>query len=240
MPMDGMSRSLGELSRLLLKEETVESTLQRVADLASHLLAGADAASITVADGNGQPSTASSTQDLAANLDAEQYRLEEGPCLAALRQREIFQIDCMQDETRWARFCPLAQEAGIASLMAIPLFFDGTVGAINFYARQPYVFTEGDRAVAVKFAAQAAIAAANAQTYAGVQEERAKMAKRLQDALHSRATIDQAVGVLVERERLSPEQAFEMLRTASQRLNVKIRDIARQIVETAQGKQHAE
>lgn len=236
MSQDRLSERLEELSKLLLKEQTVESTLQRVAELASHLLEGADAASITIADADGLPSTASSTQDLVASLDAEQYRLDEGPCLAALRQRMVFQIDSMGDEQRWTHFCPVARDAGIASLLAIPLVVDGTLGAINFYARNPHVFTGTDRAVAVLFASQAAVAAANAQTYAGVQEERTKMAKRLQDALHSRATIDQAVGVLVERERLSPEQAFEMLRTASQRLNVKIRDIAHQIVETAQGK----
>jgi GAF domain-containing protein len=232
---DELTRSLTELSRLLLKEESVESTLTRVAVLASHLLQGADAASITVADESGLPSTASSTQDLVANLDAEQYRLEEGPCLAALRTRQVYQIDSMAEEKRWSRFVPLAREAGIASLMAIPLMVDGTVGAINFYARQPHVFTEIDRSVAVLFAGQAAVATSNALTFANVQAARAKMAQRLQDALKSRATIDQAVGVLVGREHITPDQAFDMLRSASQRLNIKLRDIAREVMDTSKG-----
>ena len=232
---DELSRSLAELSGLLLAEETVDTTLHRVAVLASHLLPGADAASVTVADADGKPSTASSTQDLASQLDAEQYRLEEGPCLAALRERELFQIDSMADEPRWTQFCPVAVQAGIASLLAVPLTANGTSGAINFYSRHPYIYTAIDRAIAAIFASQAAVAAANAQAYAGAQSERDQMAVRLNEALRSRATIDQAVGVLVERKHLDPAEAFEMLRTASQRLNVKIRDIAGEIVAAAQG-----
>lgn len=234
MSQDELSQSLAELSGLLLSEETVDSTLHRVAVLASHLLPGADAASVTVAGPDGKPSTASSTQDLASQLDAEQYRLEEGPCLAALRERGSFQIDSMADETRWAKFCPLARQAGIASLLAVPLTANGTSGAINFYSRKAYIYTAVDRAVAMIFASQAAVAAANAQAYAWARSERDNMAQRLNEALRSRAIIDQAVGVLVERTHLNPTEAFEMLRAASQRLNVKIRDIAREVVAAAQ------
>lgn len=234
MSQDELSQSLAELSGLLFAQETLDTTLHRVAVLASHLLPGADAASVTVADSDGKPSTASSTQDLASQLDAEQYRLDEGPCLAALRERELFQIDSMADETRWSQFCPLALDAGIASLLAVPLAANGTSGAINFYSRRSYIYTSVDRAIASLFAGQAAVAAANAQSYTSVQGERDKLALHLNEALRSRATIDQAVGVLVEREHLNPTEAFEMLRTASQRLNVKIRDIAGEIVAAAQ------
>lgn len=234
MHQDELSKSLAELSGLLLAEQTVDSTLHRVAVLASHLLPGADAASVTVADPDGNPSTASSTQDLASQLDAEQYRLGQGPCLAALRKRELFQIDSMAEESRWVEFCPLALQAGIASLLAVPLSANGTAGAINFYSRSPHIYTPVDRAIALIFASQAAVAAANAQAFAGAQSDRDEMALRLKEALRSRATIDQAIGVLVERKHLSPVEAFELLKTASQRLNVKIRDIAGEIVAETQ------
>ncbi|GAC1367900.1 MAG: hypothetical protein NVSMB32_12950 [Actinomycetota bacterium] len=238
MSEDALTLTLTELSRLLLKEETLASTLERVAVLAAHLIPGADAASVTVADSAGTPSTASSTHDLVSTLDAEQYRLDEGPCLAALRERQIFQVDSMAEEARWRNFCPLALASGIASLMAIPLGGNGTApGAINFYSRQAHVFTEVDRALATLFAAQASVAADNARTFAELRCERDKMAQRLQEALRSRAVIDQAVGVIMERERLTPEEAFRMLRSASQRINVKVRDIAAEIVEAVQGKE---
>jgi GAF domain-containing protein len=237
MAQDELSMSLVELSGLLLKQETPLSTLQRVVVLASQLLPGADAASITITDEKGVPSTASSTQDLVAELDAQQYRLGEGPCLAAAMERRTFQIDSMDEEPRWPRFCPIARAAGISSMLSVPLLVDGTVGAINFYARKPWVFTEFDRTVAHLFAAQAAVATANALSYSNAIAERAQMAERLDTALKSRATIDQAIGILVEREGIGPEEAFGMLRVASQRLNIKLREVARGIVDSA-GKVH--
>ncbi|HYR61773.1 MAG TPA: GAF and ANTAR domain-containing protein [Actinomycetota bacterium] len=239
MGYDELTHSLTALSTLLLKEETLESTLERVAQLAADLLLGADAASVTNADTKGPFRTASSTHDAVADLDASQYRLGEGPCLAAIRERQVFQIDSMRDESRWERFCALATEAGIASVLAVPLAVplagDSVLGAINFYARQANAFSDTDRSLASLFSAQAAVAAANAVSYADAQAERALLARRLQDALHSRAVIDQAVGILMERERLTPEDAFQMLRSASQKLNVKLRVIAAEIVESTRG-----
>ncbi|HLI56917.1 MAG TPA: GAF and ANTAR domain-containing protein [Actinomycetota bacterium] len=234
MSDDALSHSLTELSRLLLREETLESTLQRVAVLAAHLLPDADAASVTVADAGGHPRTASSTADLIAQLDAEQYRLNEGPCLAALRERALFQIDSMGEDSRWRRFADVALEAGIRSLLAVPHGGNGaSFGAINFYSREPHVFTEVDRGLATLFATQASVAADNARMFADAQAQRDAMAQRLQEALRSRAMIDQAIGVVMEREHLSPEEAFTMLRNASQRVNVKVRDIAAEIVQSA-------
>ena len=241
MGQDELSRSLGVLSHMLLKEETLDSTLDRIAQLAADLLPQADAASITISEAGGPPRTASSTQETVAELDAEQYRLDQGPCLAAMRDGQTFQVESMRSETRWQGFCDAAAAAGIESMLAVPLDADlaagrsGTRGAINFFARASYVFTDPDRSAARLFSAQAGVAAANAAAFADLQAERALLTRRLEDALHSRAVIDQAVGILMERERLGPEEAFQMLRSASQKLNVKLRVIAAEILESAAG-----
>jgi len=239
---DELSRSLAVLSHMLLKEETLDSTLDRIAQLAAELLPQAVAASITISDAGGPPRTASSTQEAVADLDAEQYRLDEGPCLAAMREGQVFQVDSMRSETRWQDFCKAAAAAGIESVLAVPFDADpaagrgGTRGAINFFARASFVFTDPERSAAKVFSAQAAVAAANAAAFADLQAERALLTRRLEDALHSRAVIDQAVGILIERERLGPEEAFQMLRSASQKLNVKLRVIAAEILESATGR----
>jgi GAF domain-containing protein len=235
---DELSRSLAVLSHMLLKEETLDSTLDRIAQLAADLLPQADAASITISDAGRPPRTVSSTQEAVAELDAEQYRLDAGPCLAAMREGQTFQVDSMRSETRWQGFCEAAAAAGIESVLAVPLDADpagGTRGAINFFARASYVFTDPDRSAARLFSAQAGVAAANAAAFADLQAERTLLTRRLEDALHSRAVIDQAVGILMERERLGPEEAFQMLRSASQKLNVKLRVIAAEILESATG-----
>ncbi|MEA2591488.1 MAG: hypothetical protein QOD62_1319 [Actinomycetota bacterium] len=238
MGQDELSRSLAVLSHMLLREQTLGSTLERIAQLAAELLPQADAASITISDAGGPPRTASSTDQTVAELDAEQYRLDEGPCLAALREGQAFQIDSMRSETRWKGFCQVAAAAGIESVLAVPLdaeSADGRRGAINFFARASGVFADPDRHAANVFSAQAGVAAANAAAFADLQAERALLTRRLEDALHSRAVIDQAVGILMERERLGPEEAFQMLRSASQKLNVKLRVIAAEILESAAG-----
>src|SRR5437870_1075407 len=138
---------------MLLKGETLGSTLDRIARLAAELLPQADAASITISEAGGLARTASSTEPEAplkapgqrpeaplkapgqrpeaplkapgqrtvAELAAEQNRLDEGPCLVAMRERQTVQIDSMHTETRWQGFCRLALAAGIESLLAVPL-----------------------------------------------------------------------------------------------------------------------
>jgi GAF domain-containing protein len=240
MPLgqDELLHSVAEVSRILLEGETLGSTLDRIARLAAELLPQAAAASITVSEAGGQARTASSGEVTVAKLDAEQNRLDEGPCLAAMRDRQTVQIDSMHTETRWEGFCRVALAAGIESVLAVPLgdeSVEAPRGAINFFARTPHVFTETDRSVANRFSAHAGVTAANAAAFADLQADRALLARRLEDALHSRAVIDQAVGILMERERLGPEEAFQMLRSASQKLNVKLRMIAAEIVESAAG-----
>ena len=238
LDQDGLSRSVAALSRMLLKGETLGSTLDRIARLAAELLPQADAASITISEAGGPARTALSGEETFAELDAEQNRLDEGPCLAAMRDRQTVQIDSMHTETRWQDFCRVALAAGIESVLAVPLgdeSVEAPRGAINFFARARHAFTETDRSAANRFSAQAGVAAANAAAFADLQADRALLARRLEDALHSRAVIDQAVGILMERERLGPEEAFQMLRSASQKLNVKLRMIAAEIVESAAG-----
>ena len=248
MGQDKLLHSVAALSRILVKGETLGSTLDRIARLAAELLPQADAASITISEAGGPARTASSSEPEAplkapgqitvADLDAEQNRLDEGPCLAAMRDRQTVLIDSMHTETRWQGFCRAALAAGIESVLAVPLgdeSVEAPRGAINFFARTAHVFTETDRSAANRFSAHAGVAAANAGAFADLQADRALLARRLEDALHSRAVIDQAVGILMERERLGPEEAFQMLRSASQKLNVKLRMIAAEIVESAAG-----
>ena len=103
------------------------------------------------------------------------------------------------------------------------------LGALNLYSHQPRAFGPADRETAVMFAAQAAVALANAQTYAaGV-----RLAAQLRDALVSRAVIDQAIGVVVAHLRCGPDDAFDRLRTSSQNGHRKLRLVAEAVVNAA-------
>jgi GAF domain-containing protein len=136
----------------------------------------------------------------------------------------------MEENGPWPAFRRACLAQGIHSTLSLPMIVDhGTVGAMNLYSRTAHSFGIGDRDAAQQFAAQAAIVLANAQVYWDARQ----LSTRLGDAMKSRATIEQAKGVLMGAQRCGPDEAFELLTRASQRENVKLREIASRIVEGA-------
>ena len=120
----------------------------------------------------------------------------------------------------------------------MPLSADAQIGALNLYARYPSAFGVVDRAKAAILASMAGLALSIAQSH----EDEERRAAELQTALSSRDD-GAAMGILMERERITAEQAFDVLRRASQHLNVKLREVAQNLIETGEypdtGKLHS-
>jgi GAF domain-containing protein len=111
-------------------------------------------------------------------------------------------------ETRWRDYARAAAERGSLSSLSVPLPVNESVSvALNVYAREPHAFDEASRAVAARFAPYAATAVDNMYEYQTARD----LAGNLQAALDSRAVIDQAKGILMERHKLPPDQAFQLL-----------------------------
>ncbi|HET7486478.1 MAG TPA: GAF and ANTAR domain-containing protein [Acidimicrobiales bacterium] len=226
---DELWRSVADLSGLLLAEETQETTLRRVSDLAVRSIASCDAVGMTLFV-DGQPTTRAATGGLVYEVDHYQYDINEGPCLQTVLDNTIVAVADMADEPRWPRFCEHAAERGVHASLSLPLAVRGKVlGALNLYAHEAGAFGDADRKTGVMFAAQAAAALANALTYFAA----VKVAGELREALDSRAVIDQAMGILIGENGYSQELAFETLRTTSQSQNCKLRHVAEEIVRTA-------
>lgn len=223
---DDLWHSLAGLSGLLLTEESLETTLRRVADLAVRSIAGCDAVGVTLFQ-DGTPTTRAATGGLVYEVDTYQYDIGEGPCLQTVHDQHLHEVQEMANEGRWPRFCEHAAERGIHSSLSLPLAVRGqTLGALNLYSRTPAAFATADRETALLFASQAAVALANAQTYAAS----VRLATQLGEALGSRAVIDQAKGIVMAHNRCDEGQAFEVLRAASQTGQRKLRDVAQDIV----------
>ena len=132
-------------------------------------------------------------------------------------------------ETRWRDYIQAAVERGSLSSLSVPLpVREGVSGALNIYGREADVFDEQSRSLATKFAPYAAVAAGNLFEYQTARE----LADNLQRALESRAVIDQAKGILMERHKLTADQAFQLLAHVSMQANVKVRAIAEHLVRT--------
>ncbi|MDP9072079.1 MAG: GAF and ANTAR domain-containing protein, partial [Actinomycetota bacterium] len=186
----------------------------------------ADMAGITMLV-EGRPKTAVFTDETAVDIDAAQYETGVGPCLDAFRHQEVFRIDSTDKDDRWPAFCESAASYGIKSTLSVPLVANHEgVGALNLYSREEGAFSEDHERVAQTFAAQAGIALANAQAYWDAYQ----LSQNLSEAMKSRATIEQAKGILMGARRCDADEAFQILVRASQRENRKLREVAEQIV----------
>jgi GAF domain-containing protein len=225
-----VQRSLAELVGLLPAGETFEETLQRIVGLACQTVGACESASVTMlANGDG-PRTVVYTDDFSLQLDKLQYANDAGPCLEAARRGDApVEVRSMGTETRWGAYPQEAFALGARSSYSIPLAVGGRpTGALNLYARQDAAFTEESRATGLLFGAQAAVAIANAQVY----DASRRLVEQMEEAMRSRAVIEQAKGILMAERGCDADTAFDLLRTASQRENVKLRDIAHRLVDS--------
>ncbi len=223
-PNEFVEQLLG-LSRSLVEDESIDPVLQKVADLAVAQLDGCDLAGVTLVR-DGATITAVFTDPEAPEIDAAQYESGRGPCLDAYRDGSILRIDDATSETRWPEFTEMAVRHGVRSTLSLPLRTDnGTIGALNLYSFTPRAFEDNEQ-MATVFVAHAAAALSNSQAYWSARV----LSEQLQEAMSSRAVIEQAKGVLMRDRRCSADEAFEVLKKMSQDTNRKLRDVATSIV----------
>jgi GAF domain-containing protein len=222
--------ALSELAGLLLSTDTVEELLQSVVELSTRTVESTRTAGLTIRRDDRVFSVATA-DDLAAQLDERQYERNAGPCLNALETGEVVEsVDLAVDE-RWDGYPTIAVAHGIRSILSTPLIVGGKpLGVLNLYAARPHAFDETDRRLAGLLAGQAAIAV----TVAMRHHDQVTLSENLRNALATRATIDQAIGIVIARRRCSAEEAFATLRAISQNRNVKLRVVADELVRTMQ------
>ena len=226
VPLQAALRGLAEM---LLGDQEPEEVLASVTSLAADALAGCAAASVSLVR-NGRPATTVCSADIARAVDHSQYDNHEGPCLCAIESAEIIRVDSFADDGRWPAFAKEAVEQGVMSCLAYPLQVGTEVlGALNLYSLRPGAFVGAERDGAV-FARQASITLTNAVAMRRAQE----LAQQLAVALENRDVIGQAKGIIMASEGVSPDEAFDVLRRASQREHRKLHDIAREMVERRQ------
>jgi GAF domain-containing protein len=227
-----MSESLGalhqELARVVLVGRELPEVLTEIVHIARRALPGSEACSITLIRDD-RAFTAAFDGQIAMDADELQYERGYGPCLDAGRSGEVFVVQDMRAEERWPDYAAHVAKLGVRSSLSIPLPFQGaTIGALNNYARHPGAFGESDVPLGEEVAAFVAIAVGNAEAAARATDDVANM----RQAMASRAVIEQAKGILMERYKITAEQAFTLLTHASQRSNVKLRDVAEELTAT--------
>lgn len=222
-----MAAGIAAVASALFSADTVPATLQRVVDTATSTIDGCDLAGIFII-ADAEVTTLARSHETVVEVDALQQDSGEGPCLDASATRTAVYAADLLDDARYRRFGPPAAAAGVRSALAYPLQLETASGALNLYARLPAAFGATDRA---KGAILAALAAVGVNAAVERRDELQRVAD-LQQALQTRDLIGQAKGILMERERITADQAFDVLRRASQHLNEKLRDVAQDIIDT--------
>jgi GAF domain-containing protein len=225
----GPDGELAALSRIALAGQPLSASLQRIAELANDAIPGATAVSVSLVE-RGVVRSLGITGPLAALLDERQYEAGFGPCLeACLSGRPVLIEDTAAEEVH-ADFAALARHHGVTGVLSVGLPLDHrVVGSLNVYCAGGRL-DESAFERATEFARHAAVVVDNAAEYAGATD----LVGHLRTALQSRAVIEQAKGVLMERYRCSADEAFQLLVDRSQQAGRKLRTIAGELVASVQ------
>jgi GAF domain-containing protein len=209
----------GDIARVLAAAADMQATFDAVVALAAGTLDACDHAGISLIQGRAISSPAS-TGDTPARVDSIQSQEDEGPCLDAIRHHELFYIHDIATEHRWTAFTRrVIAETDVRSILSVRLYLkQHTIGCLNLYAAGTRAFGDHDIALAAVFAAHAAVA-----LDAGQRE------RNLEAKAASREAIGRAKGILMAHSGITDDEAFDLLRRASQRENIKLVDIANRI-----------
>ena len=225
-PQGQVEQPVNSLAELLLEGTTIDSIVGNIGRLAVGSLKGWDAAGTSLVTLD-QIATYGTTDERINPVDQAQYDSGKGPCIDAATGGEVQYFDGTSVEPRWRQFAEVAAAHDVYSVFSFPLKLDDVViGAINLYSTERDALRPGHREEGLLFAAQAAIAVANARAYL----DKELQVSQLEEGLETRTMIGQATGLLMAQEGLTSQEAFQKLVAVSQNANIKLRDIAQRYV----------
>src|SRR5215203_1561282 len=226
MPIDPseLAQSIGALDSLN-PQQGLAPTLQQVTDGAKQLF-GADGAGLMLVDQEGQLRWASASDQTAQSVEDGQERLAQGPCAVAFSQRLPAAIRDLRTEPDWQEFTQVLVSEGVCAALSVPVELDGgVIGTLDIYARQARDWDPSEVAALQAYAGLVASLLSAATT----AQVRGRLADQLQAALAHRWLIGQAKGVLMGREKLDAQAAFERLRGSARSSTRRRADGAREV-----------
>ena len=221
---DPLATSFSRFARMAEQQADAHDTLVEIVRAAVELIPGCDEGSVSVVLGRRRITSEAASGTLPAQVDALQERLGQGPCLDAAYEQETVRVPDMATELRWPKFCAEALALGAAGMLSFQLYVqDDNLGALNLFSRTAGSFDDESEHVGQLFAAHAAIA------YAAASKQ-----ERLLRLSGTRELIGQAQGILMERHKVTADQAFSLLVQVSQQHNIRLRDVAEQLVSSGE------
>jgi GAF domain-containing protein len=226
MPIDptDLAKSIGALGTLD-PERGLAPALQQLTDAAKQLFR-ADGAGLMLIDAEGVLRWASASDQTAQTVEDGQEQLAQGPCAVAFSQRLPAAIRNISLETEWQEFAQVLVSEGICAALSVPVELDGgIIGTLDIYADKARDWDPSEVAALQAYAGLVASLLSAAVT----AQVKGRLAEQLQAALEHRWLIEQAKGVLMGREDLDAQTAFERLRGAARSSTRRLADVARDV-----------
>lgn len=219
-----LATRLGDLAKELQNENDLDTVLSGIVRAAVNLIPGTADASISLVTGRKKISSQVASGDLPRRVDALQSSTGQGPCMDAAYDNRVVRVPDLSTDTRWPAFSSGAVELGARSMLSIQLFVEGDrLGALNLYGAGPDAFDLESEQIGLLVAAHAAVAFADSQKIS-----------QLNEALITRQIIGQAEGILMERYKITAQQAFLVLTGASSNSNTKLREVAEHLTSSGE------
>ena len=216
---DALAVRLADIARELQHQDDTEIVLDGIVHAALELVPHASDASVSLVTGHRTIDSRAASSDLPRRVDALQSETGQGPCLDASYEQRVVSVPDLSTDARWPDFSRQAFALGARSMLSFQLFVNGDhLGALNLFGKDVDVFDSESERIGALVAAHAAVAVAGTQ-----------QVSQLTQALDTRDLIGQAKGILMERFKITSQQAFLLLSRASSELNIKLRDVAEQL-----------
>jgi GAF domain-containing protein len=221
-------RIVREFAGAIVNPYDPQDLLHRLTVSSVDLLAAAGSG-IMLEDEDGRLAFAAASADRIMDIELHQELANEGACVEAFTDNGLVVVDDIQAEAkRWPRYAQRAQDNGMGAVIGVPMnAFGRTIGVINIYREAPTVWTEED----VSGAEIMAAIGAGYVVHASELRAHTDLTEQLQAAIDSRDVIGQAKGIIMARLSVDADEAFAMLRNLSQVRNIKLREVARQVVD---------
>lgn len=229
-----LAHALVDLTQATLSAPLASDALSEAAVVCQGAFSRPVAVSITIGE-PAAPERVATGAKLAQNLDGAQMVAGEGPTHEGWTGRRVVHTSDLRSDRRWPRLAQQMSDSPVRAAIAAPIEVSGyLVGMLNVYSTSPDLVD----AAAVETAELLATAVASTLHESKVKHELEAVAAQLETALQSRATIDQAKGIIMARQGCDADEAFRVLAEASSSANVKLREIADRLVsEAAEGPQ---
>jgi GAF domain-containing protein len=191
--------------------------------LAHETIAAATGAGVSLLDEQGHRTSVGATSDVVQEADDLQYRLDQGPCLTAWAEQRTVRVDDVDVDPRWPRWSKSVRPLQVLSALSVPMVLPNrTLGAVKVYSELPGAFDDRAEKLLEGFAATAALLLGSAASLDNARQ----LSENLRQALHARDSVQLAKGVIMQRDGLTEDEAFQVLVGEARLSNRGLREVA--------------